>query len=286
MNYPKKIGGVKKKIISSSEEEEEDSQVGVLNISEFPDLPQDIRKNDSTEVSASSSRRLLLQESQAHVMPRSQCSTPSSRNDEASSSRRLPLQESQTYVMSRKPDEGFEEKLFKELSFIRVHLVKIGQQLSVLELNMKSHQLQDNDKNEEKHDNFEEIIRKFPLDTELDLRNMEVYLLNNPDFKKYLINYCSRLGGLKIDQITKIMLRKLISNKLAANYSWLGAKKKQSFNLLIAEVILCAVKQNKLIGETTEKEMIDSVKNWLKHAHVRYTNQCKREQKGAEEPTG
>ncbi|KAB0790365.1 hypothetical protein PPYR_15270, partial [Photinus pyralis] len=219
MNYPKKIGGVKKKIISSSEEEEEDSQVGVLNISEFPDLPQDIRKNDSTEVS------------------------------------------------------GFEEKLFKELSFIRVHLVKIGQQLSVLELNMKSHQLQDNDKNEEKHDNFEEIIRKFPLDTELDLRNMEVYLLNNPDFKKYLINYCSRLGGLKIDQITKIMLRKLISNKLAANYSWLGAKKKQSFNLLIAEVILCAVKQNKLIGETTEKEMIDSVKNWLKHAHVRYTNQ-------------
>ncbi|XP_031358179.1 uncharacterized protein LOC116182236 isoform X3 [Photinus pyralis] len=204
----------------------------------------------------------------------------------ASSSRRLPLQESQTYVMSRKPDEGFEEKLFKELSFIRVHLVKIGQQLSVLELNMKSHQLQDNDKNEEKHDNFEEIIRKFPLDTELDLRNMEVYLLNNPDFKKYLINYCSRLGGLKIDQITKIMLRKLISNKLAANYSWLGAKKKQSFNLLIAEVILCAVKQNKLIGETTEKEMIDSVKNWLKHAHVRYTNQCKREQKGAEEPTG
>lgn len=49
----------------------------------------------------------------------------------------------------------------------------------------------------------------------------------------------SRIGGTKVDEATKLILRRIFSNKLAMKYSWLGGKGKLIFsNLLLSKIIL------------------------------------------------
>ncbi|XP_031353719.1 uncharacterized protein LOC116178377 [Photinus pyralis] len=266
----------KKKTSSSSEEESEASDATDERILEYPQPPkrsrqlqavkdnsQDIvlenqsssgiQKLDQIEAPVSSLRALRELQSQTPTTSVSRCSTPQ-------------------YTVNA--DEDFKSKLFKELSFIKVHLIKVSQRLSALEENLNSSSKTEADDDHINND-FEEIIKnQFPLQLEADLQNMERQLTENPDLKKFMVSYCSSFGGHKVDEVTKIILKKLLSNKLAGNYSWLGAKKKMSFSgLQIAEVILSAVKRNKSLVGATEKDVIDSIKNWLRHAAARYSNQ-------------
>lgn len=49
----------------------------------------------------------------------------------------------------------------------------------------------------------------------------------------------SRIGGTKVDEATKLILRRIFSNKLAMKYSWLGGKGKLIFsNFLLSKIIL------------------------------------------------
>jgi len=49
----------------------------------------------------------------------------------------------------------------------------------------------------------------------------------------------SRIGGTKVDEATKLILRRIFSNKLAMKYSWLGGKGKLIFsNLCLSKIIL------------------------------------------------
>lgn len=49
----------------------------------------------------------------------------------------------------------------------------------------------------------------------------------------------SRIGGTKVDEATKLILRRIFSNKLAMKYSWLGGKGKLIFsNLMLSKIIL------------------------------------------------
>lgn len=49
----------------------------------------------------------------------------------------------------------------------------------------------------------------------------------------------TKIGGKKTDEATKLILRRLFTNKLAMMYSWLGGKGKKVFsNLLLSKVIL------------------------------------------------
>jgi len=49
----------------------------------------------------------------------------------------------------------------------------------------------------------------------------------------------SRIGGRKVDEATKLILKRIFSNKLAMKYSWLGGKGKLVFsNLFLSKIIL------------------------------------------------
>nr|CAI5853474.1 unnamed protein product [Callosobruchus analis] len=87
------------------------------------------------------------------------------------------------------------------------------------------------------------------------------------------INYFAKIGGYKVNEIVKLILRKLMSNYLASLFSWQGKKQKKAFCCLsVAEVIINAVRSNRTAADATEKEIIDSIKNWLRHAPTRENN--------------
>ncbi|XP_031354970.1 uncharacterized protein LOC116179333 [Photinus pyralis] len=99
-------------------------------------------------------------------------------------------------------------------------------------------------------------------------------ILDKNEYKNRLITTFSRIGGHKVEEITKLILRKLFVDDLARQYSWMGAKKKLVFsNLKLSDVILKAVRKNTVGKNSTEKDIIDSIKNWLRHADARSKNQ-------------
>lgn len=49
----------------------------------------------------------------------------------------------------------------------------------------------------------------------------------------------SRIGGTKVDEATKLILKRIFSKKLAMKYSWLWGKGKLIFsNLMLSKIIL------------------------------------------------
>ncbi|KAK9686192.1 protein of unknown function (DUF4806) [Popillia japonica] len=118
-------------------------------------------------------------------------------------------------------------------------------------------------------------MKKLPLQKQEDVAFVEAMVQAEPEFKSYLILYCSRIGGCKTDEITKLILKKLFSDNVAALYSWLGAKQKRIFShLTLAEIILYSVRANN--KNATDKDITDSIKNWLRHAATRQKNHTHR----------
>ncbi|KAF5300315.1 hypothetical protein FQA39_LY11172 [Lamprigera yunnana] len=168
-------------------------------------------------------------------------------------------------------DEDFKTKLLQQLSAIKVNLIKLNRRISLLENSKENVSKEDTIENETSKQYEEFISNIFPLQNEEDLVVVEVKLEEEPGFKVKLNQYCCRIGGHKTDEITKLMLRRLFSDKLASLYSWLGAKKKKVFcHLQLANVIINSVcTANKNTANCTEKDVVDSIKNWLRHASTR-----------------
>ncbi|KAL5246096.1 hypothetical protein ACI65C_013504 [Semiaphis heraclei] len=65
------------------------------------------------------------------------------------------------------------------------------------------------------------------------------------DQNNYNSEIISNRGGIKTDDITKLILRKLFTDKFAASYNWTGAKgKKPLSSLLLSKIIIDAVFKN------------------------------------------
>ncbi|KAF5276947.1 hypothetical protein FQR65_LT16127 [Abscondita terminalis] len=67
----------------------------------------------------------------------------------------------------------------------------------------------------------------FPLQNDGDLKEFEQYLEDANDFAK-AVDELSRIGGANAYDFTKRTMSKLLSNKLACEFSWLGLKKNKS----------------------------------------------------------
>ncbi|KAF5298804.1 hypothetical protein FQA39_LY11693 [Lamprigera yunnana] len=177
-------------------------------------------------------------------------------------------------------DEDFKTKLLQQLSAIKVNLIKLNRRISLLENSKENVSKEDTIENETSKQYEEFISNIFPLQNEEDLVVVEVKLEEEPGFKVKLftisisvfrIGTVAVLAVTKPTKITKLMLRRLFSDKLASLYSWLGAKKKKVFcHLQLANVIINSVcTANKNTANCTEKDVVDSIKNWLRHASTR-----------------
>jgi len=128
------------------------------------------------------------------------------------------------------------------------------------------------DDEESEHDIL--LATSLPLVDENGLIVIENKLLTDKTFKSYLLKMLTKIGGKKTDEATKLILRRLFTNKLAMMCSWLGGKGKKVFsNLLLSKVILETVL--KIVPISTETEIILSIKNWLRHSMKRYENSLK-----------
>ncbi|KAK4873019.1 hypothetical protein RN001_015048 [Aquatica leii] len=151
----------------------------------------------------------------------------------------------------------FKNKMCCDISFIKINLIKLNQRIALVEAGPKQTISKDDVQSRE---DISIIKSTFPLQNNKDLAEAEAKLQAGLEFKRNLIRYCSSIGGRKVDEIVKLILRKLFSNQLASQYSWLGAKKKRVFsNLILAEVILSSVNANCAAANAKEKDIIDFV---------------------------
>ncbi|XP_064487635.1 uncharacterized protein LOC135399824 [Ornithodoros turicata] len=85
--------------------------------------------------------------------------------------------------------------------------------------------------------------------------------------KGSLVRYLSSIGGVSPESCTRRILRTLMSDRVAAEFSWQGKKGKHSFcNLNVSRRIIAAVKSTRKCSDYTIES---AIKDWLRHAPAR-----------------
>ncbi|CAH0546960.1 unnamed protein product [Brassicogethes aeneus] len=105
---------------------------------------------------------------------------------------------------------------------------------------------------------------QLPLITQEDVIEFEKYITNNIN-KILVVSYLSRLGGKDLVAKVNSILKRCIINKLACGYSFYGKRQNKHFfaNLKLKTLFVEAVQSE---CTSTEKEVENAIKVWLKHA--------------------
>ncbi|KAG5867547.1 hypothetical protein JTB14_010742 [Gonioctena quinquepunctata] len=115
-----------------------------------------------------------------------------------------------------------------------------------------------------------------PFTTLEGLTSFEEYLSNEENMKKS-ITELSRIGGDNANEFMKRAMSKLITHKLAAEFSWVGLKKKKIFSTMyISNLLIRSAQQNGKSSASTIKEMEDGIRKVLRRAAERAIAEEKR----------
>ncbi|XP_077262505.1 uncharacterized protein LOC143897569 isoform X2 [Temnothorax americanus] len=125
-----------------------------------------------------------------------------------------------------------------------------------------------NRKEDNELDEKENVLINLPLKTiDGDLRELEENLTNK-EFRSQVIKELQQTGGKTIKNMSIQIMRKLFSDELAEQFSWVGGKKKEVFSdLRICKAILYVI--GKRFTGTTEDDIAAPIKTWLAHAKER-----------------
>ncbi|KAF5304359.1 hypothetical protein FQA39_LY09738 [Lamprigera yunnana] len=130
--------------------------------------------------------------------------------------------------------------------------------------------LNDTDKKEEN------ILDDFPVTSIEKLEEVENKIASSKDYESKIITRLSLIGGHKVDQIVKSILTRVFSDKVTVTFNWLRKKNKQAFSeLRLAKIILQSIRKTVSGTAFSDKDIIDSIKNWLRHAKARSENKKK-----------
>uniref|UniRef100_A0A2S2NHT5 DUF4806 domain-containing protein n=1 Tax=Schizaphis graminum TaxID=13262 RepID=A0A2S2NHT5_SCHGA len=168
-------------------------------------------------------------------------------------------------------NNDFQDRVLRQLSHIKLHLFKLDEKLSAVK-----YPSQENINLNDTYDT--NILEIFPLQYEQDLQNVEIKLKKDEIYKSSMLTALSKMGGSKTDEATKYILKKIYSDKLAMCYSWMGGKGKKVLSTMILPKIIIEVVQ-KRINNCTEIDVVNSIKNWLRHANQRNLNRLKAAEK-------
>lgn len=168
-------------------------------------------------------------------------------------------------------DDDFKRIVLNELSLLNSKLNTWLEKVDTMMISRtESASYQSNDRGP-----LAEILLILPLKDEEDLKKTEEWLSEELN-EKLLINELSRIGGGTTVQTTRKIMYRLISNTLGMKFSWEGKKNKQTFkNLKLSTVILESVKRFK--SQSTETEIINTIKLWLVRSKDRHENSEKRQ---------
>ncbi|XP_018045573.1 PREDICTED: uncharacterized protein LOC108685340 [Atta colombica] len=118
--------------------------------------------------------------------------------------------------------------------------------------------------NEENIDVFADL----PLKDENDLKIMERKLKDDPEYRNQMIKQLNRITSEHVRSSCIRLIKVILSNELAVEYSWYGAKKKLVFSALeICKVIMSVLRNSHPYA--TDDELTNPIKIWLAHAKER-----------------
>ncbi|XP_016117366.1 serine/arginine repetitive matrix protein 2-like [Sinocyclocheilus grahami] len=96
------------------------------------------------------------------------------------------------------------------------------------------------------------------------LQDMEEQLHSNPDLRKQLVNTLALKGGVDVHECIWRIMQGLITNSLAQKINMRGINGKIGFQRLrLRDVVIAAVRRNRLTSAATEKDIDSTIKRWL-----------------------
>ncbi|XP_025269672.1 uncharacterized protein LOC105257319 [Camponotus floridanus] len=115
---------------------------------------------------------------------------------------------------------------------------------------------------------------EFPLKTREELQLLENYFSSREN-KHAVSLFLSTLGGDTTTARTNKILKYVFTNELAKSFNFAGQKNKEAFEKLSLKTVVVRGVQIKS-PSTTEKDIEDAIKTWLKHASDRLKESLKR----------
>ncbi|XP_071560399.1 uncharacterized protein [Temnothorax nylanderi] len=131
--------------------------------------------------------------------------------------------------------------------------------------------------NEEIERTESQILKVYPLLTEVDLIKEEKRLSSDVHYKNNLIKDLGIFVLNDVKSTVSKLMSEIMSNALASNYSFHGAHKKKAFQKLkLYEVISSVVRCRFTKPLVVNKDISDPIKSWLRHAPARLSREQKK----------
>eukprot|EP00102_Acyrthosiphon_pisum_P019171 XP_016656381.1 PREDICTED: uncharacterized protein LOC107882500 [Acyrthosiphon pisum] len=119
-----------------------------------------------------------------------------------------------------------------------------------------------------------DIFSTFPISNNDELEIITNAIKEKEDSQNKLVNMLALMGGSDYKELTRRILRKIISDRMATTYSFTGHKGKGlklAFNKTILSTLLCKAVQSKFTTATV-KEVENAASIWLTKASDRLKN--------------
>ncbi|KFM73494.1 hypothetical protein X975_07201, partial [Stegodyphus mimosarum] len=112
-------------------------------------------------------------------------------------------------------------------------------------------------------------LKMLPIKTLEDLDLWEDILSDDDSFQN-LVHALANKGGQTVEQTTRRILSDLFTDEVSSKINWAGRGEKQSFKTFKScALIYKAVRSNPSNSSATEKQMEETIKQWLKAAPLR-----------------
>ncbi|CAG9821292.1 unnamed protein product [Phaedon cochleariae] len=122
-----------------------------------------------------------------------------------------------------------------------------------------------------------EMENYFPIKTDEELNNFELYLFNDRNHQKFT-QYVTKLGGSTLSEAVRRAMERTVKDELIQQFSWMGQKQKNKFgDLKIAQAMKDGIKRNVILKDSVTEASIEScMKNWMRHAKDRLQKRAKK----------
>ncbi|XP_038554925.1 uncharacterized protein LOC119888442 [Micropterus salmoides] len=177
-------------------------------------------------------------------------------------SRRTPRHTERSILPSRHPEahQTREQTSSLQTSLLRSILTKQEMMMDQLRIIFKT--LQGMKATDEAEIGLDRNL--LPVKDVSSLQNLEEQLQSIPDLQKQLVNTLALKGGTDIRECVWRIMHAMITNSLAKNINMRGINGKIGFQRLqIRDVVIAAVRRNRLTSGATDQEIDSTIKRWL-----------------------
>lgn len=128
-----------------------------------------------------------------------------------------------------------------------------------------------------------EAPEDFPLSTKVDLARWQS-LLKNREQKDELVSAFRDMGGQNLDDLTRRVMKHLITDELALTCNITGKNGKEPLgDTPIFDILFAAVKANHVTDSCTKKDVEEALRKWLTGARDRGGRRAERARRSANE---